>query len=79
MTLVHQLVGYDKATETVAYEHDFRPEEWRRIRKFLDADPGDPDMVYAYPIDGHRVVEIASVIQAPVGNLNYFIECSARD
>lgn len=78
--LVHQLVGYDPKTEMVAYEHDFHPEEWKEVRQFLRADPDDPAMVDVYPIDYSMARDIAGIIQdsAPK-ELDYFVECSARD
>ena len=78
--LVHQLVGYDPRTERVAYEHDFRPDEWSTVRRFLHAEPDDPAMVDVYPISRSTVLEIGVVIRDDTpGNLDYFIECSARD
>ena len=78
--LVHQLVGYDPKTESIAYEHDFRPDEWRKVRRFLHAEPDDPSMVDVYPIDRPTVRDITEVILAVAPpDLDYFIECSARD
>ncbi len=77
--LVHQLVGYDRETEKVAYQHDFPSDEWDRIRGFLRAEPDDPSMVDVYPIDAPTVRDIMRVIDDSIrGSLEYFIECTAR-
>jgi hypothetical protein len=78
--LVHQLVGYDRETEKVAYQHDFPSDEWDRIRTFLRADPDDPSMVDVYPVDTPTVRDIMGIIHDHIrGTLDYFIECTARD
>ena len=78
--LVHQLVGYDPKTERVAYQHDFHSHEWDRICGFVHADPDDPAMVDAYPLDRPTVRDIMGTIREDVpSGLDYFIECSARD
>ena len=50
------------------------------IRSFLSAEPDDPALVDVYPIDYPTVRDVAGVIRDNTpNNLDYFIECSARD
>ena len=78
--LVHQLVGYDRATDKVVYQHAFPSDEWDTIRKFLRADDDDPSMVDIYPIDEPTVRDIMGIIHGyKRADVDYFIECSRRD
>jgi|SRR5208337_272983 len=73
LVIVHHLVGYDRATEKVAYQHACPPDEWNTIRKFLRADDDDPSIVDIYPIDEPTIRDMMGVIHSDLpADLDYF-------
>jgi hypothetical protein len=78
--VVHSLVGYDRRTEKVAYQHDIPLEKWDAVRKFLHPDDDDPEMVDVYPLNESMAHNLIGILPDIAGqDLDYFIECSRRD
>jgi hypothetical protein len=76
MTVMHHLVGYDRATEHVTVEHNIPAERFAIVRGVVAIAPTDPDAVGCYPVDPPTAEEIGKIIGAPIDakRLDYVLE-----
>jgi len=77
--VIYQLVGYDPATESLAFEQNIPLEKWDDVKSLLKPDPSDPNFIYTYPLDFALANDIMGLCgYRELEALKYYIECSAE-
>jgi hypothetical protein len=77
--VIHQLVGYDPSTESLAFECDIPINLCVKVKTLLTPDNDDPEYVYSYPLQwsvAHDIMGIIGVRGAQ--GLHYYVECFAH-
>jgi hypothetical protein len=77
--VVHRLVGYDRASERLAFELDIPPDKLDIIKEVAHVDPADIEVIGSYPLKDYEVRDIAAIaaFDLPPGQLDFFLESFA--
>ena len=79
-TTTRLIVGYNPTSETIAFEHCIPIDKWGEVASLVHNNEDDPDYVYNYPLDIGLANDIMGMMGQRISqNLNYFLECEARD
>jgi hypothetical protein len=76
----HQVAGYDRLTEALAFEYELAPAIFKKVKKLIVADPNDAKLVASYPLSNGQLREITDLTGEPFDNDRYefFLEPSGR-
>ena len=76
--LRHQLAGYDRETEILAVEYEIDETVFKKVKKLVNPDPGDPQLMACYPLSNGQLREIAALMGTAFDNDRYefFLEPS---
>jgi len=74
--IVHRLVGYDAATERIAFQRDIPRGKLPIVKHLARVAQTDPDAVGAYPLSTAQARDVAGIlgIDLPREHLCFFLE-----
>jgi hypothetical protein len=70
--MVHRLIGYDRETEEIAWQHDIPEAKLTVVKKIAKVDANDSDAIGSYELTASQAREIAGIIQQPINTKKYF-------
>ena len=79
MRVIHELCGYDRATDVIAVEYLIPADVVPTVRTIVEAEADDADLLLAYDVTPENVRRLASMLKISVDEdrYNYTIEASA--
>jgi hypothetical protein len=69
--LAHQLAGYHRDSEVLAFEYNLDPADFKKIKKIVVADDDDPDLAGSYPLNNGQLRAISDAIGMRFDNDRY--------
>jgi|HubBroStandDraft_4_1064222.scaffolds.fasta_scaffold1772631_2 hypothetical protein len=69
--MVHRLIGYDRETEELAWQHDIPEAKLTVVKKIAKVDANDSDAIGSYELTASQAREIAGIIQQPINTRKY--------
>lgn len=76
----HQLVGYSRDTEMLAFEHPIPDTTLASLKDVVAIPQSDPEAVGAYPLSAEQVERFAQILGLSLpGNFSYFLEPAYED
>jgi hypothetical protein len=75
-SIFHRLVGYDRATQRVAAEHDISDHHLDFVKRVAGVARDDPEAALCYRLNSDQVREIAAVIGITIDAdaFNFYLE-----
>jgi hypothetical protein len=65
------VAGYDRDTEVLAVEYDLDPTTYKKVKKVVVPDAGDPDLVGSYPLSNGQLRAITDITGVKFDNNRY--------
>jgi hypothetical protein len=69
--IVHRLIGYDRETEELAWQHDIPEAKLSVVKKIAKVDTDDAEAIGSYELTASQAREIAGIIQQPINTRKY--------
>lgn len=81
MNVVHRLVGYDRKTQSIAFEKDIPRDRLGTVKKIANVPPTDPDAVHDYELTTMQARDLAGYLGAAIDadRLQFFLEAFDLD